>query len=111
MRIYRVIDKTSNKTVYAYSADEAVEFAEYPLADFQHVAEVVVRDDGSIAPDDPDEWAITKLAFRNRFTASEKITIEIAARDDPTADMQSRSLAAMLRANQADVAAAQFIDL
>lgn len=56
-------------------------------------------------------WFITPLAFRNRFTQAEKITIEIAALDDPAAPMPQRQLAAMLRANQLDVTAARFIDL
>ena len=54
---------------------------------------------------------ITKLAFRNRFTSAEKVAIEIAALDVPTATMQARSLSAALRANQQDLAVAQFIDL
>jgi hypothetical protein len=54
---------------------------------------------------------ITKLAFRNRFTTAEKVALEIAALDDPTAPMQQRAQAAALRANQADLAAATFVDL
>lgn len=54
---------------------------------------------------------ITKLAFRNRFTTAEKVALEIASLDDPTATMQARSQAAALRANQADVQSATFIDL
>ena len=55
--------------------------------------------------------AITKLAFRNRFTQAEKVTIEIAQLDDPTASMASRQQAAALRASQNDVQAGSFIDL
>jgi hypothetical protein len=62
-------------------------------------------------PPPPDSVKITKLAFRNRFTQTEKVTIEIAALDNPAADMQTRGLAASLRANQQDIMAAQFIDL
>lgn len=54
---------------------------------------------------------ITKLAFRNRFTQAEKIAIEIAQLDVPTAPMQQRALAAGLRASQADVMAGTYIDL
>ena len=53
---------------------------------------------------------ITKLAFRNRFTQPEKVALEIAALDDPTAPMPQRAQAAALRANNADLAAATFID-
>lgn len=54
---------------------------------------------------------ITKLAFRNRFTHAEKAGIELAALDNPTADMQTRMQAASLRAYLKDVDAATFIDL
>ena len=54
---------------------------------------------------------ITKLAFRNRFTMVEKVAIEIAQLDNPSATMPERAQAAMLRASQADVAAAQYVNL
>lgn len=54
---------------------------------------------------------ITRLAFRNRFTTAEKVTLEIAALDIPSAPMSARAQAAALRANHADLAAATFVDL
>jgi hypothetical protein len=60
---------------------------------------------------DPALWHLSKLAFRNRFTSAEKVGIEIAALDDPAAAMPQRALAASLRANQADLQVAAFIDL
>lgn len=54
---------------------------------------------------------VTKLAFRNRFMPTEKVAIELAALDDPAALMPQRQQAAALRANQADLAAATFVDL
>ena len=54
---------------------------------------------------------ITRLAFRNRFTAAEKVALEIAALDNPAAPMPARAKAAALRASQADLAAATFVDL
>lgn len=54
---------------------------------------------------------ITKLAFRNRFTAAEKINIELAALDNPTATAQQRQNAALIRVYLKDVDAATFIDL
>jgi hypothetical protein len=59
----------------------------------------------------PADAKITKLAFRNRFTMTEKVTLEIASLDDPSATMPLRQQAAALRANLADTAAATFIDL
>lgn len=58
-----------------------------------------------------NDTSITRLAFRNRFTLAEKAAIELAALDDPAAPMPQRQQAAALRANQADLAAATFIDL
>ena len=54
---------------------------------------------------------ITRLAFRNRFTTAEKVALEIAGLDNPAASMPERAQAAALRANQADLAAATFVDL
>lgn len=54
---------------------------------------------------------ITRLAFRNRFTTAEKVALEIAGLDNPAAPMPARAQAAALRANQADLASATFVDL
>lgn len=54
---------------------------------------------------------ITGLAFRKRFTRSEKAQMEIAALDDPSADMSVRGKAAELRADLKDNDAASYIDL
>ena len=55
--------------------------------------------------------SITRLAFRSRFTTAEKVALEIAGLDNPAASMPARAQAAALRANQADLAAATFVDL
>lgn len=62
-------------------------------------------------PPVPGPQRITRLAFRNRFTTAEKVALEIAALDNPAAAMPARAQAAALRANQADLAAATFVDL
>lgn len=54
---------------------------------------------------------ITRGAFRNRFTEKEKIAIEMAGIDNPTATIEKRMLAAQIRASNADVAVSQYIDL
>ena len=66
-------------------------------------------EDGALvlAPD----TRITRLAFRNRFTSAEKMALEMAALDDPTAPMAQRQQAAALRVYLADVAASVFVDL
>lgn len=54
---------------------------------------------------------ITVLAFRNRFTKTEKIMIEMASLDDPSGTIQQRQLAAALRVDMQDSNSAAFIDL
>ena len=54
---------------------------------------------------------ITGLAFRNRFTRAEKITLELAALDDPGATLAHRQQAAALRADLKDQERATYIDL
>jgi len=76
----------------------------------QHVGPGMLVDGGSYsAPAKPRH--ITVLAFRNRFAQSEKVAVEIASLDDPSAPMPQRALAAALRTNQLDVQAAAYIDL
>ena len=66
-------------------------------------------EDGALvlAPD----TRITRLAFRNRFTSAEKMALEMAALDGPTAPMAQRQQAAAIRVHLADVATSTFIDL
>lgn len=59
----------------------------------------------------PPDTRITRLAFRNRFTQAEKVMLELAALDDPTAPMAQRQQAAAIRVYLADVAASTFVDL
>lgn len=54
---------------------------------------------------------MTVLAFRNRFTKSEKVRVELAAIDDPAADLAQRERAAVVRVGQADLAAATYVDV
>lgn len=54
---------------------------------------------------------ITKFGFRSRFTLAEKVTMELASLDNPSASLAQRQQAATLRVSLADTAAAAFIDL
>lgn len=54
---------------------------------------------------------ISVLAFRNRFTQAEKITMELAALDNPNGTTQQRQLAASLRVMNADLNVASCVDL
>lgn len=70
----------------------------------QHPVEVSI-------PPPSSSTRITKFAFRSRFTSTEKIIMDIAALDDPTAPMQNRQYAAALRVYLKDLDAAEFVDL
>lgn len=59
----------------------------------------------------PSDWKITVLAFRNRFTKIEKITMDLASIDDPTKPMNQRQLAASIRVDLRDTDNASYIDL
>jgi hypothetical protein len=54
---------------------------------------------------------ISKLAFRNRFTATEKVMLEMASLDNPTAPMDQRQMSAMLRVYLKDLDIAEFVNL
>ena len=101
-----------NNRIAATATDDYTgpdEFIPAP-ADFDvtRLSEYVYADGALVlAPD----TRITRLAFRNRFTRAEKVALELAALDDPTAPMAQRQQAAALRATLADTAAATFIDL
>jgi len=77
------------------------------LATSEEIAEIEARST-EVAP---QPRRITCLAFRNRFTADEKVMIELSSADTPAAELAVRKQAAELRAHMADVAAASFIDL
>lgn len=56
---------------------------------------------------------ITRLAFRKRFTLAERIAIEMAQIDDPSASQQAREAAARLRVMEKDLDASPppYVDL
>lgn len=54
---------------------------------------------------------ITKFAFRNRFSTTEKVALELASLDNPTLPMEQRQIAATLRVFIKDLDSAQFVQL
>jgi hypothetical protein len=66
---------------------------------------------GDGAPAEPAAWVITRYAFRQRFTADEKVAIEIASLDNPAAPIEQRSAAARLRVYLRDLDNAQHVNL
>lgn len=101
-----------NTRIAATATDDYTGPDEYitapPDFDPARVGEYVYQD--GVLTIHPDT-RITRLAFRNRFTGGEKVAIEFACLDGPAAPMPQRLQAATLRANQADLAAATFVDL
>jgi len=59
----------------------------------------------------PPNRIITNYAFDNRFTLDERVAIDLAGLDDPTAAMEQRAMAAALRVSQERAKKAQFTDL
>ena len=108
MSIYVVTRKSDGVAVYRYDNGIAVDWPQYPFATHDHTA----LPPEPVPPEpEPNPVRITKLAFRQRFTAQEKVTLELASLDNPSASDQQRQLAAALRSHEEDVAVAQFIDL
>lgn len=64
---------------------------------------------GALAPTRPR--LVARYSFRQRFTLSEKVALELASVDVSTASTPQRQLAAALRANMADQRDASYIDL
>lgn len=110
MPIYNVYLKTDTvrgTPAYSYEHAEVVDWNEFPLTTYDHVeAPAVEAPPVVVVP-----VRITKLAFRNRFTRTEKATIEMAALDNAGASLPARLAAAGLRADLADQRDATHIDL
>ena len=101
---YNILD-TNNNVVNTIVAEASFMTTAFPLGNYGLAA---VQ---PIVPIAVVNRRITRLAFRNRFTQSEKVAIEIAQLDNPLATMPQRAQAAALRSSQADVSAATYIDL
>lgn len=109
MKTFRVIRKEDGVAVYEYQSEIAIEWTGMEFTTHDHV-EVIPPVEPPPVVETVDR-KITKLAFRNRFTLTEKVTIELAAVDNVSDPMEKRQLAAALRANMADQRDATFIDL
>jgi len=59
----------------------------------------------------PQNRIITNYAFEMRFTLDERVAIDLAGLDDPTAALEQRAMAAALRVSQERAKKAQFTDL
>lgn len=59
----------------------------------------------------PQDYRITRLAFRERFTTAEKVALELASLDDPSAAPEARQMKAALRVYMKDLDSASWVDL
>ena len=99
MSTWQITERATGTVVYAYTSDEAVDWPDYPFATHNH--NLVVPEVQS----DPAR-RVTKLQFRNLFSPEEKVAIEFASLDNPSASQDVRLQAAGLRVFLADVESA-----
>jgi len=97
----------NGERVHRYRHTEQLTFEQWPDA----VQEIVPVEPEPHPPEPLKPRVVSKFAFRSRFTPAEKVAIEFASLDDPTATPAKRSIAASLRVLQADLEAATFVDL
>lgn len=69
---YIVYERDTGNVVYAYTADSATDFPEYPFRDFSHV----VKKPEIVAPPARE---ISGVSYLRRFTQAERIAIRAAA--------------------------------
>jgi hypothetical protein len=98
-------DGTTNTIV----ADQAFVEAHFPGA-WELIPEQMQPPE-SETPPEPAPRQITRLAFRQRFSSPEKVMIEFASLDDPSAPMPQRQQAAAIRVYMQDITSATFVDL
>lgn len=79
MSEYVVEVRDTGEVVYAYSADAATDFPEYPFAQYNHV----LKKPEVVAPL-PRE--VSGISYLRRFTQNERISIRDAAKDVPQLD-------------------------
>jgi hypothetical protein len=95
---------------------EAENVIETPVPRHEWLGHTYDRENGTATPPAapepaPEKHHITNLAFRQRFTRAEKVALEMAALDNPSASLQQRAQAAALRADLKDQEQATYIDL
>ena len=106
MADYIVEERDTGTIVYAYSADKATDFPEYPFAQYNHVLKKP-----EVVP--PVQRTITKLEYLRRFTTAERVAIRAAASANPVLDdyLKLMELAQEINLDDVDtVAAVQMLE-
>ena len=99
MSTWQVTERATGTVVDAYGADAPDHSDVYPFDTYNHTLVIPVEQP------DPSR-RVTKLQFRNLFSAEEKVAIEFASLDNPSASQEVRLQAAGLRVFLADVESA-----
>ena len=79
MAEYIVTRRATGEVVYAYTADVATDFPEFPFAQYNHIRQKEVEAA-------PVPRTITKLEYLRRFTTDERVAIRAAASANPVLD-------------------------
>lgn len=87
MSTWVVENRATGEIVHAYDAEGAVEWAEYPFAEFNHQQQIVLSTVHA-----PLERNISGVQYLRRFTQAERISIREAAKASPELDDYLRLL-------------------
>ena len=101
-----VEDRITGEVAYAYGADVATDFPEYPFAQYNHIRQKEVEAA-------PVPRTITKLEYLRRFTTAERVAIRAAASANPVLDdyLKLMELAQEINLDDADtIAAVQMLE-
>ena len=106
MAEYIVEERDTGIVVYAYTADKATDFPEYPFAQYNHIRQKEVEAA-------PVPRTTTKLEYLRRFTTAERVAIRAAAATNPVLDdyLKLMELAQEINLDDPDtVAAVQMLE-
>ena len=76
---YIVTRRATGEVVYAYSADEATDFPEFPFAQYNHVLKATIEQPAPVRE-------VSGVSYIRRFSQDERIAIRDAAKVSPRLD-------------------------
>lgn len=97
MSNFKIERRETGEVVYAYTADQATEWPEYPFTTFNHILQI----EPAVVP---EERNISGVQYLRRFTQAERIAIRAAA-------SQSAELDDYLKLLDATIAQGGTVDL
>lgn len=69
MTTWKVEDRATTEVVYAYTSDAAVDWPQYPYAQYNHIAVAEI-------PPEPEARELSKREWRLLFTDAERLSID-----------------------------------